>query len=406
MTADIRTRLIAPCATPREQKLDDLAVDIDVGALLRRILLFDRYIIESWRLAEFDPLVRLLGADGTISLLRSGAVAIHCDVMDVAELSEPGSPLSRYSVFPFYFPDRKSLIKEGMERIDKIPEINKRKRVKIKEAVARVLVAGLSGEAVQQVQSGIDRGLNADKQALPVAASLILGRKFGRGVAPSDFVLKLHQVETGRFDAESNISQVFGMDEENTHAVIRDALLAVGRLDLRLAYMKNYSALSGLREEERLVWEHRWDFFAKQFSPTDQERRLHRVLEIAGLPDLGNGKEGFRIEKLLEIRESKECKEFRMWLSSVDDASDDEIRVRVRGVREKVASWVQSPVGRAVRLLTGAGLGVIPMYGAVAGLAESAIDTFLIDRLFKESGPHAFLSHHYAPLFRVPEASK
>lgn len=399
MTANIHSRLIAPCATRRAEILDDIVIDLDLGALLRQILLFDRYIVESWRLAELALLVRILGAEGVLSLLRSGAVGIHCDVMDVGEMREAGSPSARHSVFPFSLSDQKSLIREGMNWIDKIPDISKKKSVKIKEAVAKILVARLPGEAVTQVQKQIDRQLVADKQVVSVAASFLLSGKVGRNIAPSEFVINLHQVGTGRFDAESNISEVFGIDEETTHALIRNALLGVGRVELRLAYMENYSALSGLRDEERLILEHRFGFLATQIRPTDQERRLHRVLEIAGLPDLGNVQEGFRIEKLLEIRDSKECMEFRNWLSSVDDVSDEEIAERVRSVREKIASAVQSPVGKVLRLLTSAGVGFIPGVGPIAGLGMSAVDEFLINRVLKESGPHAFLSHHYASLF-------
>jgi hypothetical protein len=406
MPTDIRKQLIAPCATRREAILDDIVVDLDLGALLRRILLFDRYIVESWRLAEFAPLIKQLGADGVLSLLRSGAVGIHCDVMEIGELREQGSPSTRYSVFPFHFPDRESLIHEAMVRIDKIAEISKRKRVKIKEAAAKILVGHLPDEGVRQVQVDIDRHLTTDKQGVLIAASLILSRKIGRNIAPSDFVIELHQVGLGRFDAESNISEVFGLDEESAHALIRNALLGVGRLDLRLAYMKNYSALSGLRDEERLVLEHRCDFMAAQFSPTDQERRLHRVLEIAGLPDLGSVGPGFRIERLLEIRESQECTQFRNWLSSVDDASDREIKDQVRALREKIASIVQSPIGKTIRFLTTTAVGFIPLIGMVAGPVTSGIDTFLIDRVLKESGPHAFLSHHYPSLFSVDKIEK
>jgi len=95
MPTDIRKQLIAPCATRREAILDDIVVDLDLGALLRRILLFDRYIVESWRLAEFAPLIKQLGADGVLSLLRSGAVGIHCDVMEIGELREQGSPVDQ-----------------------------------------------------------------------------------------------------------------------------------------------------------------------------------------------------------------------------------------------------------------------------------------------------------------------
>jgi hypothetical protein len=125
------------------------------------------------------------------------------------------------------------------------------------------------------------------------------------------------------------------------------------------------------------------------------------VVKIANLPDLETVEEGFKIEKLLEVRETKECVEFREWLTTIDAISDEEIADQVLKLREKVASVLQSRSGKTLRWIVGTALGLIPLAGSVAGPAFSAFDSFVVDRFFKESGPHAFLSKHYRSLFET-----
>ena len=76
--------------------------------------------------------------------------------------------------------------------------------------------------------------------------------------------------------------------------------------------MKVYNALSGLREGEFHVLGKKLDFLASQISPETQEARFDRVVRIEGLPNWAVGSEGrVDLERLLRVRESSECVEFR-----------------------------------------------------------------------------------------------
>jgi hypothetical protein len=396
MSRNIRSRLISPCGTPNPD-LDN--IDLDSEALLGRILLFDRYILESWRLAEVPNLVREFGIDGTLDIFRSNAVNIHCDVMEVVESRPKGNPPYRHHILaPIYVAPRTELFHQAMQRIHRIEGVSQKNAIKLKEAVARILVDPLSEKVANEVQSQTNDDLANSNEEVQISAALALRLQTGTNVSPSDFSLTLHRTDVAKFESKSNISSLFGLDDEAAHGVIRTAMLAVARLNLRLGYMKNYESLSGLRVEEDLIMKHRLDFLADQIAPAAQERRLHRVVSIAGLPQLGAGS-GLRIEKLLELRETKECSDFRTWLSGIDDVSDDEISARMASLREKIASATQGPSGKIVRLLVSAGVGLIPVVGPLAGLAAGLIDSFILERVLRESGPHAFLSHHYRSLF-------
>jgi hypothetical protein len=116
-----------------------------------------------------------------------------------------------------------------------------------------------------------------------------------------------------------------------------------------------------------------------------------RVLEMTGIPELlASGK--IDIKKLLVIRESNECREFRAWLSNTDRFNDAELKKLLTGVRARAASFIASPSGKAVRLVVNAGLGLVPGYGTVTSLVEGAVDTFLLDKLLPSSGVLSFLS--------------
>jgi len=105
------------------------------------------------------------------------------------------------------------------------------------------------------------------------------------------------------------------------------------------------------------------------------------------------------MERLLEIRESDECREFREWLLTIEDASDAEIKERISGLRARFGNAIQSHSGKAVRLLTTTGIGAIPGVGPIAGFMAGVVDTFFLEKLLPKSGVVAFLSGLYPSVF-------
>ncbi len=105
------------------------------------------------------------------------------------------------------------------------------------------------------------------------------------------------------------------------------------------------------------------------------------------------------MDSLLKVRDSAECKEFREWLSTLRDVTDDEIKHMVAGLRSRMAGMATSPLGKLVRFATTTGIGLIPGAGLIAGPAAGAIDSFLVEKVLPRSGVVAFLTETYPSLF-------
>ncbi len=75
-------QLIGRCAT-LDSKNDLMTVDLT--GFVRRLILFDRFILESIRLKELPFLLNVFGYDGFVALVQSGAFTIHCDALTIGQ---------------------------------------------------------------------------------------------------------------------------------------------------------------------------------------------------------------------------------------------------------------------------------------------------------------------------------
>src|SRR5579872_7022732 len=96
---DVRRRLLGSSAIVSQSPADkDLTVRLDVAGFVRRLLLFDTYVLYSVRLKEIPELVRHFGVQGTLELLSSGALEIRHECAQYAEgaFNTPKCPLFTY----------------------------------------------------------------------------------------------------------------------------------------------------------------------------------------------------------------------------------------------------------------------------------------------------------------------
>ena len=82
---DIRERHFGRIAV---QEADPEHVVVDVGALVRRLILFEQCTVESIALKEVPALIQVFGADGLLKLIDSGAVRIVCDAMTAGQIGQ------------------------------------------------------------------------------------------------------------------------------------------------------------------------------------------------------------------------------------------------------------------------------------------------------------------------------
>jgi hypothetical protein len=219
--------------------------------------------------------------------------------------------------------------------------------------------------------------------------------------ATTAYALEIRHVNDYGFVVETDLPRTLGLPDEVVASVLNDGLLGVFGLHQSLDDMRVHQSLIGFHEEEIQVFAEKLNFLVAQLNARDQSGRLTRVLGVLHLPDLTLDEDSSRvgIRRLIEVRESDECRAFRDWLWSASDVSDAEIRERFSSIRGKLGSLVRSGPGKALRWAVGTGMGLLPGVGAISGAITGLADTFLAEKVLPNRGALTFLGAQYRSIF-------
>ncbi len=388
-------------------------VGADVGGILRRLVLFDTFILKSIRLQEFPFVVAALGYDGTMELLKSSAFELQCESVALGQTGQTSvlesrvakgilPPLS-YCISGIDTHDHEEYIHKALQPLHEIPGLGHRQVLALKRAIVGKIVRlcpGFAGKVAAQATSDIVSKPHLVKSAVAHAAKRVLNTP-----TIPEFRIEVHPIDAEDIRVDTDLTQLLDLDLQATHDIIGQGLLAVGSMGQRFAEMEAHSAVNGFIEDDLpLVYEH-LDFLSRQLSPEMKEGRLRRVIELAGLPDFSPAlsEHKVNVSRLLEICQSGECREFRNFLGTTDGLSDNEIRERLTSIRSRFGNAIQTAEGKAVRFLTTTGIGLIPGIGLIAGSVASALDTFVLEKILPKSGLVAFVSKLYPSIFEKRE---
>lgn len=409
---------------PRDHHLGRIAtpvpgqdrVDVDVGALVRRLILFERCTVESIRLTEIPALVAVFGVDGFLELIDSGAVRLVCDVMTAGQIGQTAGlratvnrgaplPLGSYRLTTIGIGDRPAYLHGALQEVHKA-DIPFKAAKRLKAALVPRLLEYPSSAG----QAGVvDAGLELRQQHPVIWRAIRAAVRKETGLDPgSDPEFRVDGLgEDGDFRVVTAMGATLGLPPDQEHRLVERGILEVAGLDQRIHLMDSFGAVSGFQEDEAELFEQKMSFVLSQVNPAIHERRFDRVVTLAGLPGLEALPPGARIDvhRLLRLRESAECREVRAWLREVDSETDQEIIARFGSVRDELAAITQSPLGRLVRFLTATGVGLVPLVGPIIGAALSAADTFILDRVLGKPGPAAFIGRHYPSIFGRDDAT-
>ena len=207
----------------------------------------------------------------------------------------------------------------------------------------------------------------------------------------------------GKVEVETNINVLFKIDTQIAHNLIESVLLAIGGLNQRILQMKVYNAITCFSDLDMPVFDEKLGFIEDSLSPDSQIRRFHQVLTIKDFPDLNEAAKNKSIDliKLIKLRDSREIEEFRKWLWNLDSMSDSEMKEQVAGIKSTLSNFIHGSVGKKLRWVATTGLGYIPPVGSVLGTAASVLDTFLLEKVFPESGAITFINRLYPSIFKM-----
>ena len=424
---DLPSRLIGPCARFLPETRE---VTVDIPALMRRLLLFDTVVLQTIRFAEFVPLVRTLGIDNVLLLLKSGALELELDPTQIAQSGQVRDqpairekpPLPELS-FAF------SLIKPAQYNDYLLKNL---------QQVRRDLYGSVSQDALQKLAAAVLLALlpNPDESGFVAIRDLYSELRAGsaiftqalamnlqqfRGIKVSRSELSVHIVPLDETDikVECNLD-TYGLDPGEAHKHIQASLLAVGALSSKIERMKNYAAISGVTDVDAPLFAEKYVLLAEALSPTKVKREscsraeenFSDMLRVLRLPtfEFSPPDRSFDMERFLEIRTSQEAVEFRAWLRNLHSASDQDAANQLMGIRNKLSPFVHGTGGKVVRLVVPTVTSFLadlhlPGSGTALGLGLGALDLFILEKLFPLKGPHLFLSRIYASLFEESRKS-
>jgi hypothetical protein len=161
--------------------------------------------------------------------------------------------------------------------------------------------------------------------------------------------------------------------------------------------MAAYSAITGFSDAEAPLLFGKLAGLIEPLNPASKENQFSRVAAIA---DIGEPLPGSKIdiERLLEIRNSDECKAFKVWLEDADSLTDDEVNKLLMSIRSKLGLWASNVEGKILRFAAIAGLGFLPG-GNIPSTILGFVDSFLVEKLFPKSGVVSFLKVQYPSVF-------
>jgi len=291
---DIRKRIHGPCGV-RLPTMDDMDFDIDL--FLSRLLLFDTYILDTIRFMEFPHLVRLLGYDTVLEILKNDFFKIDCNPTVLAEVSQlkaskshkrkGKTKLGSFSFANVSSGNRKDYISDCLKCLSLIEGITFKEKKRLKRQLVDSLVPipdKFGSEAILNFR----RDVIDNPQLVKSAVVLRIKREKNLIIGEDDFSLhfsRSNEIED-EFDSETNLEEIIKSDKGAVHNILQFALLGAGKLNYRIENMKNFNALSGFTDEDLPLFEKKLSFLEKFISPDTPQGQFKRVIRIAGLPVL------------------------------------------------------------------------------------------------------------------------
>lgn len=401
---DIYNNFFGSCS-----KIEENNIVLNKQSLLNKLLLFERFILQSSNLREIPHFVEIFGFEETLALLSSGALKIcleFCLTSQVAQNKNlvPGGkvfPLRNYSISYGFTADKKQWISENLRRNVTMTTLSKKQNKKLKKFV----VNALEQNYLDSIGSELIEQLNHDLQSnrrIKVATIIALNKYKGLKIEPNDFSIKFHQIDEKVFKVETNLDKLICLDEMELHKFVETIIHSISNLNIRIARMKVSKALLGFCDSETRILYDKLGFLYESLAPNQFENNFNRVLQLKKyqniLPECDTK---ININRLLEVRKSNEIREVREWLRKIDNAKDSEIMEQLNDIRSKLGVNVQGNQGKVSRFLVSTGIGCIPTYGTVASLILGAIDNFVLDKVLPYSGIIAFIDKMYPSLFET-----
>ena len=367
-----------------------LVVGIDRDKLLVDLLTFDEVVIHTPHFGEIPFLVNTFGPDGFHELLEKNVIRLTSNntafVLSRENVSLPRNHFHEQLVI------QEGSVQQCLHGLLQVTGLKKAAREELADFV-KTKDIHLPNLFAQDLHRQVRRDLSTNRELVRAC----LNRRFTNKNL-SSVNLSLESVGNDVIRIETNLGTVFGLSGEEEHAELQRLCDAIRTINHTLSNMHIYEAISAFHPDDASLLFGKLAGIVAPLNPGLTQKSFLRVVQLTDIPQLIASRR-IDVNKLLEVRRSSECAEFRAWLSTTDDICDVELKRLIRGFRARVSSFVSSTPGKIVRLAVNSGLGLLPGFGTISSLAEGAVDMFLLEKLLPSSGVLTFLNHSVPSIF-------
>ena len=257
-------------------------VEVDVGAVIRRLILFEQVKIESIRLKEFPLLIVIFGAEGLIDLLDSGCIDVICDAQTAGQVGQNTVvkssdrrggplPLESYRLVSLGIlqegPEREEYVHNALQEIHKAPI-----SVKLAQKVKRALLSRMETYPLEFVHAG-----TVDTQTEIIRNNSFIWEAI-RFATLSEIDLDIGYVpdfnveglgNEGDVRIATNLSTKYGLPVEQVHKLVERGILAATGVNQRIRLMEGFEAVTGFQSHELPLFNEKLSFLARQIDPEE-----------------------------------------------------------------------------------------------------------------------------------------
>jgi hypothetical protein len=385
----------------------DGAQQVDLGLFAEQLLLFDSVVLKSSQLIEIPRIAEAFGYRDTRELLESDTLGICDGPATIGETGhEPHAMFGRELDYGHFHLAGITLADHNQHKIDWLSRLQSIPGLSPKETS---VIRSMVGSRVHPPPKDMYAPALASTQADVLSNNVLLRRAIVLNAEIKDLRFDSSELfasakfEDGLYCITSNLRDISGLPMDACHKLVQGGLLAVANVNATIEDMSRNSAITAFREQDVPLFQQKLGLTVACRNNETRIADFSRVVRLGGLPSIReavqNGTLDFR--HLIQLRNTDECKEFRVWLRQTSERSDAEVKSVVSGFGVVASRILNNPAGAAISFLVPTLLGIVidGPAGAIVGASLGVLDKFLLSRLLPERGPLTFIDNSYRSLF-------
>lgn len=376
---------------------------IDIGALAEGLIFYGRVVIAA-NSATLEDLLTRIPPFILLSLLRDGRLEIHY-MEDTTAVSTDtlSNGRSIHGLIRFSSSDH-AIEKIGPQKFRAAAGTSSQAKIgasQFTRLLRPLSQSGFDQESLLQTFSEGDTIQNAVRALIHEVAPTF--------ATPTDFRFKVERERNGYFSVDtninfSNLNNIYHQIVPPEHSTVTDAyILAL----VQGAYLASFLAASlnteiAVHPIEKVVQASAIESVVSRYNQSQLQIESFSDLTLSGSHAIREAVNSGAVPFASVVKLLDSADKFRHWLHK---QPADENLVRAYYQETIKDSWVEKLPGKSMRwgIFTGLGLGIDALgaggLGTATGVAVSAIDSFLADKLVAGWKPHQFVERDLKTLF-------